>query len=351
MRSPAQLRAAAQRAGMRVESLEYVPTPDGRVTIAGTMSFSDPWDAARYLVDAAEEDGSDPIVRQYALALLSACRVQLGEPGPTRSAELLACTAEAIQRNVQEHIVFLHEPKETFQSARETLALGAGDCDDHARLVVALGIAANIPGTELVFWDDAGKEVRGDEIQKRHGQPEPVHVAPTLAFEYAETTIGADFGENPYEALERLEVETGENPMAHAPIGALRDDVVQWQTRVADQSTRLSVVVEGCKATLDAQDAWSILAARALSYASADPDTVTVAQGVAIITDMNTFGDELRAAGCSDTPPPVPVPAPSSSGGEDSITTIAGTVKTVAIVVGVVAVALLGREVVKAARA
>jgi hypothetical protein len=35
---------------MHLESYEIVPTPDGRVTIAGTVRFSDPWDAARFLV-------------------------------------------------------------------------------------------------------------------------------------------------------------------------------------------------------------------------------------------------------------------------------------------------------------
>ena len=240
MRTPAALLAAADRAGLRVVSLERVPTADGRWALASLMEFDDPWAAARLLVELSKEDATDPIVREWALTIQKACAEEMGEIGPTRSPQLIACTAAAIQANVQAQILFVHERKETFQSARETIALGAGDCDDHARLVLALALAANIPLSDLVFFEE---------------DDQPVHVAPVMLGEWAETTIAAHFGEHPYEALARLEVETGENPMNASPIDGLGSvlgvpSMGELRDFVAAQKYQLNALadVEGCPA-------------------------------------------------------------------------------------------------------
>lgn len=350
MRTEADLRASARDSGMRLESYELVPTPDGRVTIAAVMRFDDPWDPARFLVKRAREDASDPVVRQYALSILKACREELGESGPTRSPELLACTAAAIQQNVQHYVSFIHERTETFQSARETLELGAGDCDDHARLVVALGIAANIPGTELVFFDENGVEVKGQAIQARRGKPEPVHVFPKLAYEYAETTIGAEFGENPFTALDRLEVETGENPMAHAPddeIGFLDfvtpGNVADRKRELDGYVTALAGDVAKC-ASLDdgTRSAWTSFASSWRAFMADAPgwlDSGAQGRQAAEFADaIREWQDKLGPLCGSSAPMVAKVESESS------------VIKTVAIAAAAIAAALAVREVAKAAR-
>lgn len=128
-----------------------------------------------------------------------------------------------------------------------------------------------------------------------------------------------------------------------------RDDVVALQTRVADQSTRLAVVVEGCQAnlspTLNTQ--WNLLAARALAFASADPSTANYNAGVQVLSDENSFGTQLTGAGCSGTPPPVPVPSspPSSPTATDQIVTI---VKWGAVAIVVASVAYAASPAIRA---
>lgn len=206
MRTERDLRETAAKNGLRLVQVERVPM-GGRMVMVGRMTFTDPWAAARFLDDESTEDASDPYVRGYSLALLKAtARANgLSMSGPTRSPELLELYARAIHANVQRQIEFVNEPTETFQSARETLQIGAGDCDDHARLVKALALAGNLPAKLVFFEADA----------------QPVHVVSAMRpgrigpWRWAETTIGAAYGEHPYHALERLEVELGENPMAH----------------------------------------------------------------------------------------------------------------------------------------
>ena len=83
MRTAADLRDLATRNGLRVEQTETITSSDGRPVMVSRLSFTDPWDAARFLCDAAEEDAGDPVVREWALAIMAACRHELGETGPT----------------------------------------------------------------------------------------------------------------------------------------------------------------------------------------------------------------------------------------------------------------------------
>jgi transglutaminase-like putative cysteine protease len=66
--------------------------------------------------------------------------------------------ALAIARWVQQNIVYVEEIPETFQTPLATLQARAGDCDDHAVLVVALWQSIGVPGWLFsIGWNvDAG---------------------------------------------------------------------------------------------------------------------------------------------------------------------------------------------------
>jgi Transglutaminase-like superfamily len=205
VRTATDLELAAHDAGLSVDQVERVPMPgtENGWVLASRMSFEDPWAAARLLQTLSDEDASDPFVRAWSLEILQATAAELGleESGPTLSSELLDAYAQSLHANVQEHIRFLHEPKETFQSARVTMLLGAGDCDDHARLLYSLARAGGLDAQLLFFEEDE----------------QPIHVVTKLrdsiGWQWAETTLDARYGEEPFEALERLAPADGSNPM------------------------------------------------------------------------------------------------------------------------------------------
>lgn len=209
MRTAADLAAVVERVGgIVILSIEEVPVSGGGTRIAARMAFEDPWAAARLLVELADEDASDPVVRAWALDILRATAEAIGESlGPTLSPALSDAFARAIHDNVQAQIKFIQEPLETFQSAAVTMQSGAGDCDDHARLVYALACAGGL-NSQLVFFEDEDSGslpmvmLGGDGTQ-------PVHVVaqiqdPNGAWQWAETTIAAEYGEEPHDAFERL---------------------------------------------------------------------------------------------------------------------------------------------------
>ena len=207
MRTEAQLRQTAAARGMRVEWVQMVPIAPGssELVVTSKLTFDDPWDAARFLLDSAKEDASEePEVRAWSLAILKHTARAIGEgaSGPTLSPRLLDAYVRQLHRNVERQIKFVHEKKETFQSAATTMRLGAGDCDDHARLLYALARAGNVKA-KMVFFEDG---------------EQPVHVVNLLkdsrGYQWAETTINARFGENPYRALERIQPDDAHNPLA-----------------------------------------------------------------------------------------------------------------------------------------
>ena len=157
MRTELALRTLAKKRGMRVEWIEMVPIEPGssELVLTSKLTFEDPWDAARFLLDSAKEDAvEEPEVRAWSLAILKHTAAALGEDatGPTISPRLRDAFVRELHRNVQRQIKFLHERKETFQSAGTTMRLGAGDCDDHARLLYALARAANVRA-KMVFFE------------------------------------------------------------------------------------------------------------------------------------------------------------------------------------------------------
>jgi hypothetical protein len=206
VRTEIELRKAAADHGLRVEWVEMAPIAPGssEQVLTSKMTFEDPWAAAKFLLRSAKEDASDPIVRGWSLAILRHTAEQLGEDlsGSTVSPRLLDAYALELHHNVQRQIKFIHEPKETFQSARTTMRLRAGDCDDHARLLYALARAGNVRAKMVFFEVD----------------DQPVHVVDMLrnsrGWRWAETTFAARFGENPYNALARIKPSRGNHPLA-----------------------------------------------------------------------------------------------------------------------------------------
>lgn len=100
--------------------------------------------------------------------------------------------ARALHAWVRANIAFLYERVETFQSSMQTLQLRSGDCDCQARLLAAMARSIGL-GARFVDF----------------GDPEdPSHVAVLLwdgsAWRWAETTVGAAFGEEPTAAAARL---------------------------------------------------------------------------------------------------------------------------------------------------
>jgi hypothetical protein len=339
MRTAAELYAAADRAGLEVTSIEQVPTAGGGTELAANMSFDDPWAAARLLTDLAEEDASDPVVRAWALEILDAAAEWIGEPaGPTISPELRDAAARTIHASVQADIRFVHEPKETFQSARVTIESKAGDCDDHARLVYALARVLDIP-PELVFFEQ---------------QEQPIHVVARMqdadgTFQWAETTIAADYGEDPHEALARLNLGAAADPLSHmqgigGPLGFVTaSDVQARKDQVNAQVDADDADVVNC-AKLDSGtvSAWNLFVSGWRSFYADEPSFWNAGgQGRQVadyVDQLEKWEAKLKAAGCTVTSAPIP----TQSGDATS-----SAIKTVAIGAAVVAVAFAAVEVVR----
>lgn len=357
MRTEADLRAAAAAAGLTVDLVERVPVAGGRTALAARMRFSDPWAAARLLYLLSEEDAADPSVRAWSLAILKATARQEGlSLGPTITGELRDAFARALHANVQAHVKFLHEPEETFQSAAVTMQTGAGDCDDHARLLYALAGAGGVPA-KLVFFEEPDTGGGLPTVVLGPGT-QPVHVVAMLqdsdsTWRWAETTIDAAYGEEPHEALARLDgdLPASQNPFAHSsmsgPFGFVTAADVQArkdQVNVEIESTTADVV--GC-ATLDmgTKSAWSLFLTSWTTFYANEPGFFSAgAQGRQVadyVDELAKYQEKFKAAGCSLSSPGLPVQPQDD---------VSATVKVVAIAVAVAAAAYAAAEVARAAR-
>lgn len=335
MRTATDLALAARGAGLSLDQVEHVPlagSPDGW-TIATRMTFEDPWAAARLLQILADEDASDPMVRAWSLEILQATADELGldASGPTLPPELLDAYAQALHANVQEHIRFIHEPKETFQSARVTMLLGAGDCDDHARLLYSLARAGGL-GAQLLFFEE---------------DDQPIHVVAKLrdsvGWQWAETTLDARFGEEPFEALERLMPADGSNPMRQPGTSGMGflglefvtpGDVATRKAQLDATVTSLSADVAKCT-TLDAgtSSAWARFVSSWKAFMAVEPSVFNAGgQGrqAADFTQQIRDWQAVVANHCTISAPVIPAPTTDP---------IVGTVTTIAFTAGVAAAA------------
>lgn len=175
-----ELARVAERAGCRVLSRSRLELEDGTVLPVLQLECGDNEKAIRYLNGAAAHDTADPEVRDLALRLLRAH----GDAFP-----------RAVHAFVQTVVRFVRERNETFQHAKYTLRRRAGDCDDHARCVMALVLAG-------------GGKAKILGVRNARGQL--AHVAPVVldggAWRWAETTVKARYGEHPRQAARRLGV-------------------------------------------------------------------------------------------------------------------------------------------------
>ena len=172
------LAAAAECAGCRVLARSKLDMGDGSSMPVLKLECGDNVTAIRFLNRAAINDTSDPEVRDLALRLLAAYPDHL---------------PQAVHAFVKLCVRFVREKHETFQHAKYTLRRRAGDCDDHARCVVALILAAGGKARIVGVPNSKGKVA---------------HVAPQAfdddAWRWAETTVDAKYDEHPRIAARRL---------------------------------------------------------------------------------------------------------------------------------------------------
>jgi hypothetical protein len=135
----------------------------------------------RLLASLAEYDSKDPELIRLAEKLAS-----LGNGEPWK-------IAQVIHAFVRDGVAHLPEPREKFQPAMRTLALGIGDCDDTSRAVLALLRAAGLRGGLLTL-----------------GNP-PRHVAAAVkmpnGFQWLDASLPARAGEHPIAAARRLGIK------------------------------------------------------------------------------------------------------------------------------------------------
>lgn len=169
---------AADCAGCRVLAKSRLDLGDGSSIPVLQLECGDNATAIRFLNLAAIKDTGDPEVRDLALRILAAYPDHL---------------PQAVHAFVKCCVRFVREKQETFQHTKYTLRRRAGDCDDHARCVVALVLAG-------------GGKARIVGVQNSKGKV--AHVAPQAfddgAWRWAETTVDARYDEHPRVAARRL---------------------------------------------------------------------------------------------------------------------------------------------------
>ncbi len=195
----AAVRRAAARSGCRVNhvrvgpgrlvvvgGLTSVDQSSGPLQVVGSLSCSDGWQAARFLLALSIEDSKTPGARALA--------AELREGAPSDDA-----FARAVHAFVLRRVRFVRERGEIFQSGAATLNAGFGDCDDHARLVYALAVAGGLQARLGLLHHGAGAPPR------KRG---PAHAVAVFVVNgrgvWAETTCAAEYGESPNVAARRL---------------------------------------------------------------------------------------------------------------------------------------------------
>jgi hypothetical protein len=318
------LARAAAAAGAVLLATKMERLRDGSWTLAGTFGFEDPWAAARLLCILAEEDAQDPAVRAYGRDILEHVAAAYGTTPDDPS--IADAFVQAVHQNVQQWIRFAPEEGERFQSARTTMIEGVGDCDCHARLAHALARSQGAP-SEIRFFEDAGEPVHAVAAFGTSGGPQ-----------WAETTIGAYFGEHPQEAYRRLGLDkVGARP----DIGFLGLEFVT-PGDVATRKSELDVYVTATDAdvarctTLDAptRAAWSSFVTEWRAFMGDTPGWFNSgAQGRQAAEYADTIHDwqTKLAAICTTVLPSAPI-VPAAP-----VDPTVSLLKTIAIVVGVVA--------------
>lgn len=114
-------------------------------TATGYITWRSPQEKAKWLDEAAMTDARLPLTRRLAVTIAR-------KTDPNRK-DLLV---EELHRFVRDSIHYVHDPSfEEFASSDVTLQRGIGDCDDKARLFVALARSA---GIEAHIWPIYNKQ-------------------------------------------------------------------------------------------------------------------------------------------------------------------------------------------------
>lgn len=143
--------------------------------------------AIKFLNGAAKHDAWDPRVRELGLRLRRLYR----DP---------RAVAAGVQAFVKRNVDFVREKDEVFQHTIYTLSAQAGDCDDHARAVAAICMAA-------------GLDARIEGVRNSSGDLTHVCAQAKVAgvWVWLETTLDAKYGEEPYAAKRRLSASSRED--------------------------------------------------------------------------------------------------------------------------------------------
>jgi len=167
----------ARAAGCRVVASHRLH--DG--TVAHELGCHSHAAKVRFLDLLAEWDSLQPDVRRTAEQICRGSRHQLDQ-------------IAALHRMVRDGVLHTDEPRETFTAPMYVLRNGVGDCDDTARLLLALLRSLGLSGRLGTL-----------------GSP-PRHVAAQVqlagAWWWLETTIDAEPGEHPLDAAKRLGITT-----------------------------------------------------------------------------------------------------------------------------------------------
>ncbi len=175
----AALQRAANRSGCRVLSMGTRSTSLGQYVTA-RLACPHGWAGAALLSALAEEDAATAGARDAALELR---RAHPGDDGFARA------VFEAAKR-----LRFDREAGEVFAMGSYTWDAGGGDCDDHARAVVALLRAGGLPA-RIAYLHAPGRE--------------PSHAVAQVwldgsGWTWLESTLDARMGEHPIAAARRL---------------------------------------------------------------------------------------------------------------------------------------------------
>lgn len=208
MHTEAQLRRAAANAGCRVLAIRRIQTAVGPALCA-RFEGRDNEAAFRLLLEFALDDVGDPAARTVGLQI----RDQFG-PEQVR-------VARAIHAWVKKRIAYVPEPSETFQAPWYTIAVSAGDCDDHANLVNAIA-------------HNAGLKARIVPVRNQRGDISHAcaQVLVDGVWTWAETTLDAELDEPPRAAALRLK-----------PAG--REDIASSSVPNIGDSSGGTVVLQG----------------------------------------------------------------------------------------------------------
>lgn len=180
MHSEAEVRAAVERAGCRVLELRKSQTEFGSYWYGKHACPTNPH-TFKLLLEIARLDEGDPVARELGLRFF---RQYPRDP---------KARAEAIHAWIKDAVWYIREPKETFQSPEYTVKSQAGDCDDHAILLNAIAKNAGLTSRIVPLRRPNG------EVKHAVGQ-----VMIDGLWSFAETTVDAEFGEAPYDAVRRL---------------------------------------------------------------------------------------------------------------------------------------------------